>query len=79
MRPTRIRCICCASSRAICCKAGVLILATYRETEVRLSAEHTKLLSSIGREGRTIHLGGLSEEEVAAFAKNNAALGPMIA
>jgi hypothetical protein len=55
-------------------QSRILILATYRETEARLSAEHANLLSSIGREGRTIHLGGLNPAEVAAFAKNNAAL-----
>jgi hypothetical protein len=46
-------------------------------SDVRLAdgeAEHANLLSSIGREGRTIHLGGLNPAEVAAFAKNNAAL-----
>ncbi len=57
-------------------QSRILILATYRETEARLSAEHANLLSSIGREGRTIHLAGLSQEEVAAFAKSNAALVP---
>jgi eukaryotic-like serine/threonine-protein kinase len=57
-------------------QSRILILATYRETEARLSAEHANLLSSIGREGRTIHLGGLTSAEVAAFAKNNAALTP---
>jgi class 3 adenylate cyclase len=57
-------------------QSRILILATYRETEARLSAEHANLLSSIGREGRTIHLGGLSQAEVAAFAKNNSALTP---
>lgn len=57
-------------------QSRILILATYRETEVRLSAEHANLLSSIGREGRTIHLGGLSEAEVAAFTKNSATLTP---
>jgi class 3 adenylate cyclase len=57
-------------------QSRILILGTYRETEVRLSAEHANLLSSIGREGRTIHLGGLTEAEVAAFAKNSAALTP---
>jgi eukaryotic-like serine/threonine-protein kinase len=57
-------------------QSKILILATYRGTEVRLSAEHAQLLSSIGREGRTIHLGGLSEKEVAAFARSNAALTP---
>jgi len=57
-------------------QSKLLILATYRDTEVRLSAEHAQLLSSIGREGRTIHLGGLSEKEVAAFARSNAALTP---
>ncbi len=57
-------------------QSKLLILATYRDTEVRLSAEHAQLLSSIGREGRTIHLGGLSKNEVAAFARSNAALAP---
>jgi eukaryotic-like serine/threonine-protein kinase len=57
-------------------QSKLLILATYRGTEVRLSVEHAQLLSSIGREGRTIHLSGLSEKEVAAFARSNAALTP---
>jgi len=57
-------------------QSRILILATYRETEARLSAEHANLLSSIGREGRTIRLAGLSKKEVAAFAASNAALKP---
>src|SRR5271156_533153 len=55
-------------------QSRILILATYRDTEARLSAEHADLLSSIGREGRTIHLGGLTEKEVAAFVRSNATL-----
>src|SRR5271155_5349753 len=57
-------------------QSRILIMGTYRDTEARLSAEHADLLSSIGREGRTIHLGGLNGSEVAAFARSNAALKP---
>jgi eukaryotic-like serine/threonine-protein kinase len=46
-----------------------LIVATYRESEVRESAAHAALLSEIGREGTTIPLRGLSLDEVAEFIR----------
>jgi class 3 adenylate cyclase len=47
----------------------VLVVATYREIEIRQSAAHAALLSEIGREGTTVPLRGLSIEEVAEFIR----------
>jgi class 3 adenylate cyclase len=44
-----------------------LVVATYRESEVRQSAAHAALLAEIGREGTTVPLRGLSIDEVAEF------------
>src|SRR4029077_11196034 len=46
-----------------------LVVATYRETEVRESAAHAALLSEIGREGTTISLRGLRIGEGAEFIR----------
>ncbi len=53
----------------------ILVVATYREVEVRHSRAHAALLSEIGREGSTILLRGLSVEEVADFIGRNSRLG----
>src|SRR5262249_16804412 len=50
-------------------QARVLVVATYREIEVRQSAPHAALLSEIGREGTTVPLRGLSLDEVAEFIR----------
>ncbi len=47
----------------------ILVVATYREVEVRQSAGHAALLSEIGREGTTVPLRGLSLDEVADFIR----------
>ena len=47
----------------------VLVVATYREIEVRQSAAHAALLSEIGREGTTVPLRGLTLDEVAEFIR----------
>lgn len=48
----------------------ILIVATYRELEVRQSAEHAALLSDIGREGTPVPLRGLSLDEVGDFVRS---------
>src|SRR5262245_41920132 len=48
-------------------QSPILVVATYREVEVRQSATHAALLSEIGREGATVPLRGLSLDEVADF------------
>jgi class 3 adenylate cyclase/tetratricopeptide (TPR) repeat protein len=53
-------------------QAPILLVATYREVEVRQSPTHASLLSEIGREGVTIPLRGLSLGEVADFIDRNA-------
>ncbi len=48
----------------------ILIVATYRDVEVRQSAQHAALLAEIGREGTTIPLRGLTLAEVADFLRH---------
>jgi tetratricopeptide (TPR) repeat protein len=45
----------------------ILIIATYRDTEVRRSPALAKLTGELGREGKELPLAGLSEAEVARF------------
>jgi class 3 adenylate cyclase len=52
----------------------ILLVATYREVEVRRSHQHSALLAEIGREGTAISLRGLSAAEVAEFFERNAKL-----
>ncbi len=53
----------------------ILMVATYREVELRQSRAHSTLLSEISREGSTILLRGLSVDEVADFIGLNSRLG----
>lgn len=48
---------------------SVMLLITYRETEARLAPELSELLGDLGREGTTISLRGLSEDQVAEFVQ----------
>ena len=52
----------------------ILLVATYREVEVRRSHRYSALLAEIGREGSAISLRGLSAAEVAEFFERNAKL-----
>ncbi len=52
----------------------ILLVATYREVEVRRSHRYSALLAEIGREGSAISLRGLSAAEVAEFFERNANL-----
>jgi hypothetical protein len=47
----------------------ILLVATYRELEVRQSAGHAALVAEIGREGTAVPLRGLSLEEVSDFVR----------
>jgi class 3 adenylate cyclase/tetratricopeptide (TPR) repeat protein len=51
----------------------ILLVATYREVEVRQSSRQSPLISEIGREGVTIPLRGLSLPEVADLVRRTAA------
>jgi predicted ATPase len=51
--------------------ARVLLLAAYRDVEARLSAEIGVRIAELACEARTIHLGGLSEAEVAALVERS--------
>jgi class 3 adenylate cyclase len=55
-------------------QARILVVATYREVEVRQSAEHAALLSEIGREGTIVPLRGLSLDEIVDFIRRVAKL-----
>ena len=45
----------------------ILIIATYRDSEVRRSPALAKLIGGLGHEGKQVPLAGLSEAEVARF------------
>lgn len=55
---------------------AILIVATYREGEVRLSPTVAPLLAAISREGRTLLLGGLSRDEVVDMVARRVELTP---
>jgi predicted ATPase len=44
--------------------AGILVVGTYRDTEVRQSQELTRLIGDLSREGHSIPIAGLSKAEV---------------
>jgi len=54
----------------------LLILATYRDVEVRRSAWRAELLGTVARESRSISLRGLSAEAVARFIAQSAQQAP---
>ena len=47
--------------------ARILLVGTYRDTEVRQSPELTRLIGDLSREGYSIPIAGLSEAEVGEF------------
>jgi eukaryotic-like serine/threonine-protein kinase len=50
-------------------QSRVLILATMRDSEALALSEQSEVLSTIRREGRVVHLSGLTEDEVAALVE----------
>jgi hypothetical protein len=52
---------------------GVVVLATYRDVEARLSAEAGEALAKIAREGRYLALRRLAREEVTSWAAGEGA------
>jgi predicted ATPase len=52
----------------------ILVVGTYRDLEVRQSAQQAELLADIGREGSTIPLAGLTPDAVADFIRRIAKL-----
>lgn len=51
--------------------ARILLVGTYRDTEVRQSQELTRLIGELSREGHSIPMLGLSEAEVGEFVASN--------
>ena len=51
--------------------ARILLVGTYRDTEVRQSAELTRLIGDLSREGHSLPIEGPSEAEVGEFVANN--------
>ncbi len=56
--------------------APILIVATYRDLEVRRSPSLAKMIAELSREARSIPVGGLSESEVTEFVKFRAGQTP---
>lgn len=56
--------------------ARILLVATYREMEVRNDAARAAIVSAAARYGRRLPLGGLSEEEVGRLIRGSFALAP---
>jgi tetratricopeptide (TPR) repeat protein len=50
-------------------QSKILVVATHREVEVRLSTESDAMLDEIGRGGTVVRLTGLSKEETAELAR----------
>ena len=51
----------------------ILVVGTYRDTEVRQSPELGKLIGDLIREGRTVSIAGLSQAEVGEFIERSSA------
>jgi tetratricopeptide (TPR) repeat protein len=51
--------------------ARILMVGTYRDTEVRQSAELSKLIGDLTREGHLLPIPGLSEGEIGEFIESN--------
>jgi tetratricopeptide (TPR) repeat protein len=51
--------------------ARVLMVGTYRDTEVRQSPELSKLIGDLTREGHSLPMAGLTEREVGQFIANS--------
>jgi predicted ATPase len=49
----------------------ILLVGTYRDTEVRQSQELTRLIGDLSREGHTIPIAGLSQAEVGEFVASS--------
>src|SRR5208282_1964246 len=56
--------------------APILMVATYRDLEVRRSPELSKLIGELSREARMIPVGGLSESEVTKLVEFRAGQMP---
>jgi predicted ATPase len=52
--------------------ARILMVGTYRDTEVRQSQELSKLIGDMNREGYSIPIAGLSQAEVGEFVESSA-------
>src|SRR5271155_4872882 len=56
--------------------AAIMIVATYRELEVRRSPSLSKLIGELSREARSIPIGGLSQSEVTKLVEIRAGRTP---
>src|SRR5215469_1974490 len=54
-----------------CKDAHILLIGTYRNTEVRQSQELSRLVGDLSREGHSLLIPGLSEAEVGEFVANS--------
>jgi predicted ATPase/class 3 adenylate cyclase len=54
----------------------ILLIATYREAEVRMAPRMAELMSELGREGRLITLRGISQDHVREFVEKSGAETP---
>jgi tetratricopeptide (TPR) repeat protein len=51
--------------------ARIMVVGTYRDTEVRQSQELARLIGELSREGHSLPIAGLSEAEVGEFVANS--------
>ena len=56
--------------------AAIMLVGTYRDMEVRRSPGLSKMIGELGREARSIPVGGLSESEVTKFVEFRAGQRP---
>jgi tetratricopeptide (TPR) repeat protein len=57
-------------------ESRIMLIVTYREAEVRLSATLSSAIGKLGREGHQLPLRGLSESEVGGFLEHRAGAAP---
>ncbi len=52
-------------------QSRILLVGTYRDAELSRSPQHAAIVGEVGREGRSIPLRGLGEEETAALVRSH--------
>jgi tetratricopeptide (TPR) repeat protein len=52
-------------------QAPILLIATYRDADLRRSSKRVSLLADVSREGTTVPLAGLREDEIAQFVEHD--------
>ena len=56
----------------------LLVIATFRDAEVRADADISELIGRIAHEGRTLSIRGLSLDEVSGVLHTNSGRRPMV-